>query len=339
MSSATKAHRTLPQWLIALGLLVVSVLVCRPLNQPNGPSWSKAKVLADHQDHPSKIVADGEAIYFVTGGTLASKNEGTNNIKRLSLNSGSAEVLVKGGDLIPTASLAVDEKYLYWSDGGNIYRVPKMGGTSEKIIPNAPQPNEIAMDADNIYWLLWTGEGSPPQPIMYAPRQGGEVKQLTPPQPPTSGLCLDGDFVYFMTGDGLKKVARGGGEVSVVWHNPAKHPSLGLQQDAENFYFCQMNDKGKSALMKLNKKTGEVTQLATSINHTMEFTLRGENIYYFDEVPGRGSFGPVALRKISTRGGEPTELDQGNAGWIKYSAADMKQIYFTDISKVYALPK
>lgn len=324
---------------LTAALVVIAVLACRSTNQTNASLWTKAKVLSDKEDHPSKIVADGEAVYFVTGGTVASKNEGTNNIKRIALSSGAVDVLVKGGDLIPTASLAVDEKYLYWSDGGNIYRVPKTGGTSEKIIPNAPQSDEVAMDAENFYWLIWTGEGSPAQPILYAPKKGGAVKQLTPPQPPTSGLCLDGDFVYFMTGEGLSKVAKSGGDVTVVWRNPSRQPSLGLQQDAESFYFCQMNDRGKSALMKLNKKTGEVTQLAPSINHTMEFLLSGENVYYFDEVPGTGSFGPVALRKISTRGGEPIELDRGNAGWVKYLAADAKQTYFTDISKVYALPK
>ena len=31
-------------------------------------------------------------------------------------------------------------------------------------------------------------------------------------------------------------------------------------------------------------------------------------------------------------------LDQGDTGWTKYLAVG-KQIYFTDISKVYALPK
>jgi hypothetical protein len=33
------------------------------------------------------------------------------------------------------------------------------------------------------------------------------------------------------------------------------------------------------------------------------------------------------------------EIDQGDAGWIKYLAVDEKAVYFTDISRVYALPK
>ena len=266
-------------------------------------------------------------------------NEGTNNIKRISLSDGGITILVKGGKQIPEAMLAVDDKYLYWSDGGNILRLPKAGGASEKIIPNVAQPGEIVMDSENFYWLIWAGEGSPPQPIMYAPKKGGEAKQLTPPQPATTGLCLDGGFVYFMTGDGIKRVPAIGGAIADVYGNPSTTPTLQLQQDADSFYFCQMDSWGHSALVKLSKRTGEVKQLAAPVNHTMEFAVSDGWIYHFRDVQGEGSFGPVALLRVATSGGYVVEIDRGNAGWVKYLAVDGKQIYFTDISKVYALPK
>lgn len=338
MKRASTSNRPLSS-VLALCLLLLIILACRATNEPPQPSWTKAKILSDKEDHPSKIVADGDAVYFVTGGTVASQHEGTNNVKRISLKDGNVTVLVKGGELIPEAALAVDDKFLYWSDGGNIYRIAKTGGASEKIIPNAPQPDEIVMDDQNFYWLIWTGEGSPPQPIMYSPKKGGAVKQLTPPQSPTTGLCLDGEFVFFMTGDGLKKIPKAGGAIVDVHRNQSKSPSLGLLQDTDNFYYMQMGSNGYSALMKLSKRGGEPTQLAPEINHTFEFALSGGYIYYFDNVRGKGSFGPVALRRVSTNGGESVELDQGNAGWVKYLAVDGKQVYFTDISKVYALVK
>jgi hypothetical protein len=338
MESANATRIRLPLCLVTL-LLLLAVVACRSTNEPKAPSWSKAKILADKEDHPSKIVSNGEAVYFVTGGTVASMNAGSNNIKRISLADGSTTVLVTGGKQIPTGTLALDDKYLYWSDGGNIFRVLKTGGTSEKIVPNSAQPDEMALDNENIFWLLWAGEGSPPLPIMYAPRNGGERKQLTPPQPPTSGFCLDGDFLYFMTGDGIKQVPKRGGEIVDFYRNPGKQPTLGLRQDGDHFYFCQMNERGHSALMKLNKKSRQVTQLAPSINHTMDFVVDEANVYYFDDVPKSGSFGPVALRKILKAGGEPVEIDQGSAGWVRHLAVDSRQIYFTDISKVYAISK
>jgi sugar lactone lactonase YvrE len=325
--------------LIALAFLVVAILGCRGTHQSNGPSWAKARVLSDHEDHPSKIISDGEAVYFVTGGTVASMNEGTNNIKRNSLKDGSVSILVKGGKLVPDQTLAVDEKFLYWSDGGNIMRVPKAGGDSEKIIPGAPKPDEMVLDDENIYWLIWGGEGSPPQPLMVAPKKGGSPKELTPRYAGASGIAIDKDSVYWMTGDGIKKISKTGGSVTDVYHNSSKSPSLGLRMDADNFYFCQMGGNGHSALMKMSKKSGEVTHLAPSINHTMDFVIDDANVYYFAFVPNTGSFGPDALRKVAKAGGESVALDQGNSAWIRYLSVDKDQIYFADISKVYALPK
>jgi hypothetical protein len=80
------------------------------------------------------------------------------------------------------------------------------------------------------------------------------------------------------------------------------------------------------------RKSGEVTKLAPSINHVFDFIIDDTNVYYFDEIPGTGSFGPIALKKIPKSGGEPVTLDQGQAGWIKHLAEDSNQIYFTDIS-------
>ena len=328
-------------FILAIGFLLLTILGCRS-TLSNPPSWTKAKKLAEKEDHPSKIVSDGNSVFYVTGGTVASMNEGTNNIKRISLKDGSVSIVVKGGKLIPESVLAVDERFLYWSDGGNIMRVAKdarEGGESEKIIAGAPEPDEIVMDDENIYWLIWGGEGSPPLPVMFAPRKGGEAKKLTPAYPGTSGISIDHDFVYWMTGDGIKKIPKKGGDVTEVHHNLSKSPSLGLRQDADNFYFMQMNSNGYSALMKLAKKSGEVTKLAPSINHVFEFIIDDTNVYYFDEIPGTGSFGPIALKKVPKAGGDPVTLDQGKAGWVKYLAVDSKHIYFTDISNVYALAK
>src|SRR5688572_6916350 len=140
---------------LACNLLLLALLGCRSTNEPKALGWTKAKVLADKEDHPSEIVSDGETVYFVTGSTVASMNEGTNHIKKISLNDGTVSILVKGGKIIPDTTLAIDGKFLYWSDGGSLVRVPRGGGDSENIIPNAPKPDEIVMDDDHIYWLIW----------------------------------------------------------------------------------------------------------------------------------------------------------------------------------------
>src|SRR5258706_10780605 len=122
-------------WIWILGFILCAGLLtlfgCLGRLSAPAPSWTACKILADGQDHPQKILVDGANIYFVTGGTVASQHEGTNNIVRLSLKDGSRSVLVNGGERIPDQVLALDEQFIYWTDGGNILRVPKTGGQSE----------------------------------------------------------------------------------------------------------------------------------------------------------------------------------------------------------------
>lgn len=80
--------------LLALGLMLACILGCK------SAVW-KARVLADKQDHPSKIVSDGSSVFYVTGGTIASRNEGTNNVNQISLKDGSVSVLVKAENFSP----------------------------------------------------------------------------------------------------------------------------------------------------------------------------------------------------------------------------------------------
>jgi hypothetical protein len=91
--------------------------------------------------------------------------------------------------------------------------------------------------------------------------------------------------------------------------------------------------------MKLPKTGGEPTQLAPSINSTLEFVDDAQSVYYFYDEPGSGSFGPTSLFKVPKNGGTPVRLDKGESGWLKFIAVDNGQVYFTDISRVYALAK
>ena len=255
-------------------------------------------------------------------------------------------VLVKGGERFPSDALAVDEKFLYWSGGGTILRVPRTGGESEAIVSDVLGSRaEMVVDSDNIFWLMWSGgEKAQPVPVMFAPRKGGAAKRLASSQTGANGICLDADSVYWTTPGGIKKAPKTGGEATFVFENPTQWPTIGLICDAENFYYAQMNSKGYSALMKLSKKGGVPEQIAPAINHTFEFVADDANIYYFDNYPfdsesGGRMIGTVALLRTSKNGRETVILDHGQAGWVRFIAVDKTQIYFTDIANVYSLPK
>ena len=314
---------------LALMLLVVCLLACK------SAVW-KGRVLADNQDHPSMIISDGSAVFFVTGGTLAAQEAGTNNVNRISLKDGSLSVLVKGGEHFVSATLAVDEKFLYWSDPGHIYRVPKAGGESETIVSDAPgKPDEMVVDNENIYWLVWGSSGSHNLPVLFAKKTGGASKQIATGQEGYSGLCIDHDFVYWNSATGIRKAPKAGGPDTFVYRNPNKGPMSELVADAENLFYMQMDNHDNWVLMKISKKGGEPTNLAPSISEVMELVAADGYIYYFDRESGNN----YVLRKISTNGGEPLTLDRGQDDWNKYLAVDQTQVYFTTIAKVHAVPK
>jgi hypothetical protein len=314
---------------LALTLLLAGIPGCK------SAAW-KARILADNQDHPSKIISDGSSVFYVTGGTLASQNEGTNNVNRISLKDGSVSILVKGREHLPSQALAVDDEFVYWSEPGHIFRVPKAGGESKMIVSDAPgKPDEMVLDDENIYWLVWGGSGSHNLPVMYAPKKGGAAKQLATGQEGYSGLCVDRDFVYWIAATGIRKAPRTGGPDTFVYRNPNKGPMSDMVADSENLFYAQMDNHDNWVLMKISKKGGEPTRLAPSISEVMEFVAKDDHIYYFDRESGNN----YALRKISTSGGEPVTLDRGADTWNHYLAVDETQVYFTTIAKVQALPK
>jgi hypothetical protein len=315
--------------LLTFALMLACIPGCKPA------VW-KARVLADKQDHPSKIVSDGSSVFYVTGGTVASRNEGTNNVNRISLKDGSVSVLVKGGEQLPSDTLAVDDKFVYWSVPGRIFRVPKAGGESEMIVSDAPgKPDEMVLDDENIYWLVWGGSGSHNMPVLFAKKTGGSTQTLATGQEGYSGLCVDRDFVYWVAAKGISKVAKTGGPDTLLYRNPNRGPMSGLVHDSENLFYAQMDNRNDWVLMKISKKGGEPTRLAPSISEVMDFVADENSIYYF----GSETASDYALRKVSTNGGEPTTLDRGQDSWNKYLAVDQSQVYFTTIAKVYVVPK
>jgi hypothetical protein len=315
--------------LLVVTLMPVCVGACK------SAAW-KARVLADKQDHPSKIISDGDYVYYVTGGTLASQAEGTNNVNRISLKDGSLAVLVKGGEHFPSPTLAADNKFLYWSEPGKIYRVPKTGGESETIVSDAPgKPDEMVLDGENIYWLVWGGSGSHNLPVLFAKKTGGPTQSLATGQEGYSGLCVGRDSVYWISATGIRKVAKTGGADTFLYRNPNQGPMSDMVQDAENLFYAQMDNRDNWVLMKISKQGGEPTKLAPSVSEVMQFVADDTSIYYFD----RETTSDYALRKVSINGGEPVTLDRGADSWNKFLAVDKKQVYFTTIGEVHATPK
>ncbi len=317
--------------MISFGSILALILGCSEVKK--APEWQKAQTLAEKLDHPQAVTTDDKFIYYVTGGTIASLNEGTSGVWKMPLAGGQSTQLFKGYQIdkdtviLPdTFVLATDDKYVYWSSG-TIWRTPKDGGKSEKITTGSP--TEMAVDDTKIYWQNFVGEGSPPKPIYSVDKKGGEVKTLTEPII-TTGIVVDKDFIYWAQPDGIYKLAKTGGEKVKFYAAPEKQNISGLVSDTNNFYFSQGD--GKNVLMKIPKNGGEAVKIAPEINHALKFYTDGKFVYF---VKNEGTFG-TSLNKVSINGGEVSQLD---SGYIASFTVGSDKVFVTDIGNIYSLAK
>lgn len=311
--------------------LIFAVLGCS--ETPKEPGWQKARVLAEKLDSPSAITTDGEFVYFVTGGTVASLNAGTSGVWKLLIAGGEPTQLFKGfrenensATLPDTWVLETDEKYLYWASG-YIWRTPKDGGESEKITIGTP--TKMVLDDGTIYWQNFVGEKMPPVPLHSAPKKGGESKSVTAPLIAT-GLAIDKDFLYWTQPEGIYRMPKTGGEPMNIYAPQGKQTVRGLAADAEFFYFTE--GQGIYDLMKLSKNGGTPIRLAPQVNTAHRFHLDDTHIYFITNYQTFGS----ALNKVAKSGGEVVQID---TGYLRSFAVGKDKIFVTDGSKVYALEK
>lgn len=295
--------------------------------------WSKAKILADKLDHPNAITSDNKFIYYVTGGTIASLNEGTSGVWKMPINGGQPVQLFKGYKkdektvVLPNSFvMANDENHLYFS-ADFIYRISKDGGEPEKIA--AGKPTEMVLDEDNIYWHNFVGEGMKPTPVYSVSKTSGEIKTLTD-SVNISAIAVDNNFLYWTQPDGIYKTPKNGGEKLKVYTAQASQSVVGLIADDESLYFSQGN--GKNALMKISKQGGESKQIVSVFNHAQEFYSDNSNIYF---IQNEGSFG-TSLNKVTKTGDKISKID---GGYLANYHIGKDKIYVADISKIYEITK
>lgn len=313
-----------------LGLSLLSLLfaVMGCSEAAKEPAWQKAQAIGHNLDHPSAITVDGDSIYYVTGGTVASLNEGTSGLWKMPIAGGAPTLLFKGtNETLPdTWVVLTDDKYVYWASG-HIWRTPKSGGETVKLA--AGKPTEMVMDDRNIYWQNYVGEGMPPVPIHSAPKSGGEAKAITKPLI-ASGLVVDDGFVYWTQNEGIFRMPKSGGEPIKVYSPPDGQSAKGLTMDATHFYFAQ--GSGKNALVKILKDGSQPIQLAPAVNSTQKIAVDDENVYFVTDYQMFSS----ALSKVSKTGGAVVQMDTGN---LRSFAVSGQKVFISDISKIYSLEK
>jgi hypothetical protein len=121
--------------------------------------------------------------------------------------------------------IAVDDTHVYYAwagGGGEVRRVPKVGGSVESFAVDQAGPSSIAIDGDSVYWLNVGFEGQPLGSLKRAPKAGGPEVTLAAGfranAAGTPSLAIDAEAVYWSASvDGtLGKVSKLGGEATVL---------------------------------------------------------------------------------------------------------------------------
>lgn len=306
----------------ALTALLAGVLGC---GESKPQKWQNARSLADNLDHPSALTADGTTLYFVTGGTVASKNEGTNNLMKMPVGGGAPEVLFKGGDLIiDPHSIVTDEGSVYFSANG-LRKVAKSGGDA-KLLTAAFSASEMIVDKDSIFWLPFVGQGMPPAPIYKISKNGGEAVALTGPRDGANGMSADADNIYWIERSGIYRVPKTGGAVETV-HSAAAGKAIGdLKADGDAFYFLE-GDTAKR-LYRFPRSGGPPVEIAKDVS---QFWLGADQIVFSRFVD---SFS-VAIIRVAKTGGAEVELDRN--GHLADLAIAGKTVLVADVRGLYSI--
>lgn len=163
-------------------------------------------VLANDVSAPNAIAValDGSGIFYFGPSNLLSK---------VGLAGGSGTNLSTTAD--QGVSMAVDATQVYWGYR-DLHRTPVAGGATTDYHVTYDQYDALAVDGTNLYYA--DGYGN----VFSVPLAGGTATTLAPTAGAFMGLAADGTNVYWTDPSDacVKKVAKGGGTVTVIASSP-----------------------------------------------------------------------------------------------------------------------
>jgi hypothetical protein len=319
-------------------------------------NWSKVLVL-------EAVVSAGALGCDVRSGsemsTLLSNERGSDDVTRQESGVGIITSVRDGGDdsdgsgsptplVLATggfiSALAIDAADVYWleaygnfyiADSGNLWSVPKVGGSSSRLIsepggqlvdgaPPTPSPLDgarcVAADETGIYWGNSGGGGT----IWKMPAGGGVATVLC--SGTASRVALDVNNLYWTdaVAGAVMKVGKQGGNPTALASGLSGPQALAV--DVAAVYWTNIATGGQDGTIAMVAKGGgATTTLATAQFRPTAIAVDAANVYWANSGDGNSN---GSVMRVPLAGGTPTILasaEQGPSG----IAVDATSIYWT----------
>jgi hypothetical protein len=254
-----------------------------------GAPFGDPEVLADGQDHPTRIELDADRIYYTAPAHVASGEGGSGGsvlagaVMAVAKEGGDPERLATVADQDVTA-LALDGTSLYFSSvnadnsTGTISVVPVAGGAPTDVSSAAGRPGDLAVGESSIYWS-YVGQGSG---IWQAPKIGGAAETLYYEEGAlVTFLWLAGTELYFVnTGTGPQTGAIGvialGSGLDTLLAEQLARPYYAVG-DADYLFF---STSGDGRIRRLARENATITSLASGQEDPYGVALDELGVYW-----------------------------------------------------------
>lgn len=265
--------------------------------------------LAANESCPTTLSLDADNVYYLVNdpSQLFSMN-----LKRVAKTGGAAATLVAGQDI---RSFAVDDAGVYWTicdltrATGAVLRLAKSGGTPATIDSNKGCFFDVAVDADNVYWIEERG-------IMRAAKAGGAASVLAPAQFHPRQLVLDETNAYWIADAYIMQIPKTGGTPNALVAGQKDISTLTV--DSANVYWTN----AAGALMKINKRGGMPFLVANASAPLNAITVDNATIFWTN----LGS----AVMKVDKAGGAPIVESKLEAATLAIAQAGLNGLVVDD---------
>jgi sugar lactone lactonase YvrE len=309
-----------------------------PVTDSSGPPPPDAAACEDAGGHCEIILSEPAVeatwltldststyVYFTTQGSISSSIPGA--VSRVPVNGGPTTVLAMGG--IPMG-VVVDSANVYWADyGQSQILVAALDGVADAgagtvFAPNESGAENLAIDANNLYWITITGE------VRQKSLTGSGAATTIGTAIEPGGLALYGSNVYFT--DFNNGMAAGGAVYSVpIGGSTRTTLATGLTSpqsvfvDASGIYVGTSDSVLLIPLAGL-PDGGSPTVIASGQGYIGGVVVAGSTVYWTDESAA-GS-----LDSAPTSGAGPvTPLLSGLYQPLGL-AVDSRNLYFCELS-------